>query len=90
MHFKKQLVEKGFFKRKQFLLMVDNFSGYSFYKQFSKAPNSSQVIEHIISWFLQYGFPNKIRLDFGPLYKPQFADFCRQAMIYQKAMFARR
>ena len=61
--------------------MVDEYSGYSFYKLFKNAPTSGQVIDQMKSWFLEYGFPKKIRTDFGPQYRTEFGKFCHRAMI---------
>lgn len=65
---------------KKYLVMVDRFSGYLFV---SKVKNSSTstVINVILKWFYDFGFPDALRSDGGPCFRAEFQEFCAQHYI---------
>ena len=63
------------FRGKHFLFLVDEYSGYSLYHEFRKAPTAKQAVEVFKSWCLNYGFPRFARTDWGPQFRGAFAHF---------------
>ena len=56
-------------------MLVDRYSGYLWVKRFTKL-TSSAVISHLNDWFLEYGFPERLRSDGGPQFRSEFASYC--------------
>ncbi|XP_062542526.1 uncharacterized protein K02A2.6-like [Armigeres subalbatus] len=65
-------------KGKEYLLLVDSFSGYFDFKQLSET-TSNQVIQQLKEWFCVHGIPQILETDNGPQYASEaFRQFSRQ------------
>ena len=65
---------------KDYLILVDRFSGY-FFVQEIKNQSTSTVVKHLKKWFLEYGWPTSIRTDGGPCFRSDFKLFCQEHQI---------
>ncbi|XP_055633206.1 uncharacterized protein K02A2.6-like [Toxorhynchites rutilus septentrionalis] len=66
------------FKGKEFLLLVDSYSGFFDLKQLSEI-TSKQVIKQLKEWFSVHGIPQVLETDNGPQYAcEEFRRFCRE------------
>jgi len=65
---------------KQWIVLVDRFSGYCFIKQL-RSTTSASIIATLTDWFLDYGWPQSIRSDGGPQFRSEFQKFCRENQI---------
>ena len=63
------------------LLFVDFFSGKPLIKNLGKHSSTDQVIKRLRKWFLEFGFPRKIRCDGGPELRGRFQEWCKKAGI---------
>ena len=64
------------------LVMVDNFSGYPFAKQLRGSATTEVVWNSLHDWFLEVGFPTRIRSDNGPQFHDKFHTLCQQNKIH--------
>ena len=60
---------------KQWLALVDRFSGYDWATPLHKL-DTSRVTTHLDSWFNEFGWPTHIRANGGPQFRTEFKDFC--------------
>lgn len=66
------------FKGKEYLLIVDSYSGYFDIKQLSET-TSKRIIKHLKEWFSIHGIPQVLESDNGPQYaSAEFRQFSRQ------------
>ena len=63
------------------LLFVDFFSGKPLIKNLGKHSSTDQVIKRLRKWFLEFGFPRKLRCDGGPELRGRFQEWCKKAGI---------
>ena len=63
------------------LLFVDFFSGKPLIKNLGKHSSTDQVIKRLRKWFLEFGFPRKLRCDGGPELRGRFQEWCTKAGI---------
>ena len=80
MHTRSPMLSVGVYlfnaKGKQWLFILDIYSGYAWLAEQIKTC-TSKVTGQLKSWFTEYGWPNVIRTDAGPLFRSEFQDFCR-------------
>lgn len=69
------------FKGAHYLLVVDVYSGYPWYKRFTKCPDTRMVTEALNDIFLTFGYPKHLKADGGPQYRSGFKDYCRRMFI---------
>ena len=62
---------------KTWIIMVDSFSSFPFAKEL-RGTATEDVWKVLMDWFLDHGFPEKIRNDQGPQFRQKFKDFCAQ------------
>lgn len=55
------------FKSREFLLIVDSYSGFFDFKVLQNT-TSKEIIEHLKTWFATHGIPAKLESDNGPQY----------------------
>ena len=60
---------------KDFLIMVDAFSGFPFCAKLNSL-HTSTVVRQLEDWFLDYSWPDSCRTDGGPQFRSEFNDFC--------------
>jgi hypothetical protein len=60
---------------KNYLVMVDRFSGFPFVHKMTKT-DSASVVRAMQKWFYCFGFPSSIRSDGGPQFRTDFKKFC--------------
>ena len=65
---------------KDYLVMVDRYSGFAFCN-ILKSLVTSAVTKQILQWFLEFGFPERIRTDGGPQFRSEFKAFCDEFNI---------
>ena len=53
---------------KHFIVMVDQFSGFSMVGQFLTPPSTNSVLNHLEDWFNLFGVPEELVSDNGPQY----------------------
>ena len=58
------------------LIMVCRFSGRTFASKLPRM-DTDAVVSVMPQWFYDYGFPERVRSDFGPQFRGPFASFCR-------------
>ena len=68
-------------KGAHYLLVLDVFTGWPWYKRFAKAPNSKMVTEALNDIFLVYGYPKHLKCDGGPQYRSEFKKYCEEMYI---------
>ena len=59
------------------LVMVDRFSGFVWCHRLAKT-NTTAVTNRLRSWFVDFGFPARIRSDGGPQFRGDFNAFCEE------------
>ena len=60
---------------KQWLALVNRFSGYA-WTMALKRLDTKAVIQHLESWFNDFGWPTHIRTDGGLQFRSEFKQFC--------------
>ena len=60
---------------KDFLIMVDRFSGFAFL-HLLRSLDTRAVTSKLEEWFYDFGRPLKLRSDGGPQFRTQFGEFC--------------
>ena len=60
---------------KSYLCMVDRFSGFC-WVHLLRSLTTSAVTTCLLNWFLEFGFPRRIRSDGGPQFRSDFLAFC--------------
>ena len=68
------------FQGKDWLVMVDRYSGFPFVKRLMKT-STSNVTGVLLEWFWDWGFPTSIRSDGGPQFRGEFKRFCEEHHI---------
>jgi transposase InsO family protein len=63
------------FETKDFLVLVDRFSGYLWVVRLNST-TTEQVCKVLVNWFWEVGFPRQIKSDGGPQFRGPFAEFC--------------
>ena len=61
---------------KQFLCMVDRFSGFPFVAAL-RSLTTRAILKTMTTWFYDFGFPRVIRSDGGPQFRTEFEQYCR-------------
>ena len=69
------------FKKVHYLLVVDVYKGYPWYRRFTKFPNTRMVTEGLNGIFLVFGYPKHLKADGGPQYRTGFKDYCKRMYI---------
>ena len=70
---------------KTYLVMSDRYSGYPFCTQIRNSTTQT-VTEALENWFLDMGYPRKIRCDFGPAFRQRFGEYCSEkGIIWQRS-----
>ena len=69
------------FNKVHYLLVVDVFTLYPWYKRFTKCPNTRMVAKSLNNIFLVFGYPNYLKANGGPQYRTYFKDYCRKMYI---------
>ena len=65
-----------------YLVVLDVYSGFPWYKRFGKSPKTQQVTEALNdTFFLTWGYPLHIRCDGGGQYRSEFKKFCADMYI---------
>ena len=65
---------------KDFLLMVDRFSGYPFVQKLTTT--TTKAVTSVLSqWFSLFGYPQRIRSDGGPQFQGPFREYCEDKQI---------
>ena len=60
----------------RYLVVLNVYTVFPWYKKFGKVPNTSQVTEALNDIFLVWGFPRHIRCSRGQ-YRSEFKQFCK-------------
>ena len=63
-----------------FLVLVDHFSGFPFVAHL-RSLSSSAIIKVLDNWFLDFGYPNRLRSDGGPQFRTEFDLYCSSKNI---------
>ena len=65
---------------REYLLMVDRLSGYLWVKKMSSTTTAATcaVLE---TWFVDFGYPDRIRTDNGPQFRGLFKQYCQEKGI---------
>jgi transposase InsO family protein len=67
---------------KQFLIILDQFSGWPIVRNLGKEATTSTVTQFLLQVFENFGIPEMIFSDGGPQFiSKEFEDFCREWMI---------
>lgn len=66
---------------KHYLLLVDVFSGYTWFKVFNKAPDTFKTCQAMNEVFLTFGYPKHLKADGGANYKAEFEKYCLRMYI---------
>ena len=61
-----------------YLVVLDVYTGFPWYKKFGKAPITTQVTEALNNIFSVWGYPCHIRCDGGSQYRSKFRQFCKE------------
>ena len=69
-----------FFWKKDFLIMVDRYSGYPFCAKLRKT-DTEAVTKQLMDWMLEYGFVKRLYTDNGPQYRDSFDKWCAKYNI---------
>lgn len=76
-------VDLFFVNGENWLVMVDQFSGFPFVKKLA-CTDTETVNTALKTWFCEWGFPRVIKSDGGPQFRPKFDEFCRSFHILQE------
>ena len=60
--------------------MCDRMSGYPFAKELKRC-GTNEVTEALGEWFLDKGYPERLRCDFGPAFRQGFGNWCEMEGI---------
>ena len=60
------------------IVMIDNFSGFPFTKQLKGSVTTEAVWAALNAWFLEFGYPSRVRADNGPQFREKFRQLCQQ------------
>lgn len=63
-----------------YLVMVDRYSGFPFCKPL-RATHTGAVTGILTAWFVEWGFPQRIRTDGGPQFRGEFKEYCQRYAI---------
>jgi hypothetical protein len=66
---------------KHFLVALDVYSGYCWYHQFNRCPDTHKVTEALSNIFLTFGMPRHLKADGGGQYRAGFKRYCREMYI---------
>ena len=69
------------FGNQNWLILADWVFGFSFAKCLGRTSGTEQVIHKMKKIFLQFGFPEELRTDFGPHFRDTFQKWCRRSEI---------
>ena len=61
-----------------YLLVLDVYTGFPWYKHFCKYPDTKMVMEGLHNIFLGYGYPKHNKFEGGPHYRSEFKDYYRR------------
>lgn len=64
----------------QYVTMVDRYSGFPFC-QGLRSTTTDAMLKVLMQWFVQWGFPLRIRSDGGPQFRTEFGKFCDKFAI---------
>jgi len=67
-------------KGQDWLVMVDRYSGFPFTKRL-RSTTSEAVTSALTAWFVDWGYPEKIRSDGGPQFRAKFVEYCERKNI---------
>ena len=65
---------------KHYLVMVDRYSRFPFVEEMRRL-DTNGVIKILKNWFLDWGYPNRLRSDNGPQFRGPFTKFCQEHNI---------
>ena len=71
----------------EYIVMVDRFSNKLFCHRLHSTSTKS-VTNILLAWFHAFGFPLRIRSDFGPQFRGPFRDFCSSFNIHHEVSSA--
>ena len=66
---------------KDYLIIIDRFSGYPFVEKFGTTTATSAVIKRMETIFHLFGYPLVIRSDNGPQFRTEFKEYCAEHNI---------
>ena len=64
-------------KGSDYLIMADRYWGWPCVAKLTKT-NTNSIINILLKWYSDFGFPLNIRTDGGPQFRTEFTNFCRQ------------
>merc|ERR1712237_262049 len=67
-------------KGKNWMVVVDRYSGYPFAKKLQHTGTSS-ITDNLTEIFQEQGYPDSIRCDGGPQFRQQFGSFCKSVDV---------
>lgn len=67
-------------KSGHYLVMVDRFSGFPFVVKL-KALHTAAITNHLMNWFVDFGFPRYLTSDGGPQMRSEFVQWCHKHFI---------
>ena len=56
-------------------MLVDRYSGYAWTEKL-RYTDTRSVCESLTRWFTEFGWPSYIRIDGGPQFRREFAEYC--------------
>ena len=68
-------------KGTHYLVVLDLYTGFPWYKRFNKVPDTPMVTEALNDIFLVWGYPRHIRCNSGCQYRGDFKRFCKEMYI---------
>ena len=68
-------MDMAHFAGNNYLIMVDRYSGFPFIQKMTSTTTAA-ICKVLVKWFLEWGFPTRIRSDNGPQFRQQFTAFC--------------
>ena len=69
------------FKKVHYLLVVDVYMGYPWYKLLTRYPNTRMVTEGRNNIFLIFSYPKHPKADSSPQYRSGFKNYCKKMFI---------
>ena len=69
---------------KKFCLVTDWYSGYCWYKEYHREPDSGEVIKFLEGIFREFGYPENLESDGGLQFRGEFERFTKRAGINWK------